>query len=398
VNGKLTDSQLVKLYLGLSRDLKQLKNSGLPSHEIYTILCGYLQNDMQNPRSSLCNLDLNEKAKVFTVLNTLFCASDVYGTSRNNEIQFVYQYIIVNESGERPSYHAAYCPADDFLFTWLLLDSIHHGPGHHTHYSGGCCGGNNIHGHDGEDGKTILFILLILLTLCTLAVTLIAAYYLLKLTLDSFERLWHNEGTLQAIINLSGMIGGGLASGLAATLFLSAPLIVFALAAGLSNPIGWAGFALVCITIIGGALSGFLSNQIQGAIIKKMNADALDPDDPYRFRLSQKEEKNLQDKNLDPLKVKCAIIALHQEIGKAVPSMLTRLFSDKRNTQMLLDQVRQLRRGETNNGLITIITSNSLLHFNLNFDQHTSYYPQPQQASYYASYPPPYSPQYAPPF
>ena len=64
------------------------------------------------------------------------------------------------------------------------------------------------------------------------------------------------------------------------------------------------------------------------------------------------EEQSLVDNKLDPIKVKCAMIALRAEIAKElgnekpIPSFLSRHFGDGAKVQELLQKVRHLRRGD----------------------------------------------------
>ena len=49
----------------------------------------------------------------------------------------------------------------------------------------------------------------------------------------------------------------------------------------------------------------------------KLHADSLNPNDPHRFRLTYSEVDNMESRGYDPIKVKCAIVALMKKMGTA---------------------------------------------------------------------------------
>ncbi|KTD16727.1 hypothetical protein [Legionella jordanis] len=428
---KLTDNQLASLYLKLANELRAQRKQNHRPEQIYSDLLNSLHYELQRQDSGLYGLEVDDQRKVYTILNTLFSSSTpIQQLTRIPDFKFVF---IHQEINHLPRYYHPYYPSHDWLFTWLLLDSIshHNHPAHH-HRDSGCCGGSsssNRHKHDDKNaGSAILFLLLLLLVLSLAVVTLLAAYYLLRASLDSFERLWYNEGRLQALIDVSSAIASTMVSGFLATLFASAPLTAFALAAGVANPVGVVVFSLICISLIGGALGCFLTRQITQAVVESHNKDALDPKDPYRFTLSPDAEVKILQLGLDPVKVKCALVALHEEIGESVPTRLHRLFAND-HKQELLEKVRELRSGNIKNTLITIGKGENALTFDLRpfppqpvvyVQSQQSLYPEPSHAhahrhpgayqsgeqpgyeippgygQHYPSAPPPYNPSYNP--
>jgi hypothetical protein len=144
------------------------------------------------------------------------------------------------------------------------------------------------------------------------------------------------------------MLGGAVAGSAFGVFVAVMPLISLALAAGISNPIGIAIAGLISLAIVGAGLTSFLTNLLQNKVIEVTNKDAIDPKDPYRFRLTAMEETSLLDNGFDPIKIKCAIIALREKIGEnPVPSLVNRLFTTNGGEkQAYLKQVRQLRAGE----------------------------------------------------
>lgn len=176
------------------------------------------------------------------------------------------------------------------------------------------------------------------------------ACYLFTVLADALERFWHNEGWFQASISLLGVIGGAVAG---AMLMMT-----------VIQPFG--ALAILCIasaSIVAAALTAGLTNVIQAECIEAMNADALDPADPYRFALTTAESVALELKGIDPTKVKCAIAALRDEIA-VLPPVSSRWFSDDASPkQEKLQVIRALRRGE----LVEVDVAR--LHFNLLSDE-----------------------------
>ncbi|KTC77024.1 hypothetical protein [Legionella brunensis] len=347
---KFTDNQLANLYLKLGSRYKDLSEQTYPSltqQQIYQQLLNEIYYELNSPLSNLYGLDYSEQYKVFTVLNTFFNSRPPFAALQPEvrpHFVFIVQNIDVHD--RRWHGHRCYSSTNDVLFTWLLLDSLSHHR-HHHHYNSGCFGSSNHHSHSSKDDQAKLFLLLVLLAALAVGIAFIAAYYLLRAGADSIERLIHDEGSLQAIISLSSAMGSALVSGFLATIFASTPLAMFALAAGITNPIGFVTLGVICLTVIGSAVGCFITNQIQNYIIKQGNLNALDPLDPHRYGLTEDEEIHLASRGFDPVKVKCAIVALHEQIGKDVSPRLHRIFSDSDGKQALLDTIRKLRRGET---------------------------------------------------
>lgn len=177
-----------------------------------------------------------------------------------------------------------------------------------------------------------LKLLLVLIVAAVAAVILyFAACYLFTAIAESLERFWYNEGWLQASISLLGVIGGAVAGAMLMMTFLP-PFFPL---------------ATLCIAFtstVTAAITGGVTNLIQAQCIESMNADAMDSADPYRFTLTEAESAALEQKGIDPTKVKCAIAALRHEI-RELPSLTSRWFSDTPQ-QVKLQLIRALRRGE----------------------------------------------------
>lgn len=385
---KLTDNQLAQLYLGLSKDFKELHAKGYDVNTIYNHLYSRLQYTFTDRHSAFYGFDLENQQAAFGVLNTFFSACPTYrklpDLEKKDFFQKPVQIIVIQ------NYEHHYCSGPDPFFNWLMLSSFMA----HSHHGGGVYGGSHHHGHgSNSNSEGLAYLVLIVLALLAAVATLIALYYLFSQFLNSMERFVYNEGWLQATITVASMLGGAAAGGLFGTFVASFPLIALAIAAGISNPIGIAIGGIVCLTIIGAAISCGLTKLIQNKIIENKNKDALDPQDPYRFALTDKEAEHLRDLNIDPIRVKCAIVAIREQMGeKRVSSLLNRLFVNSEQ-QALLKLVRQLRRGD-----LTQVTVGEM-NFDLNFPLPWYYNPTPvyQPASQPAAYNPQFhSPSYNP--
>lgn len=347
----LTDRQIAELYFGLARHYKDCVDKKMDSPEIYNALANGIYYTLNYSDSPLRQLNVYEHRKIYTVLNTFFHATPQY---RN--VPTAYQgRNFFNDGTKEPKaiihnhnyYTTYYRHNNDFLFNWLLLSQLTPRP-YYGSYSGSYP--DHQHGHptsknNKKENESLAFLVLLLLSAAVAACALIALYYLLSETFDSFERFFCNEGWMQATMNLLSMAVFTTASTILASTFASSALFSLAVAAGVSNPLGWVTFGVVGLGIIGGALGQLVTKHIQSSIIKHLNPDALDPQDPKRFALTDREAFALEDKGIDPIKVKCAIVALRAELGnQPIPAFFTRWFN-KSKEQEILSKIRALRSG-----------------------------------------------------
>ena len=350
---KFTDNQLALLAVELRRDYDALiRKRGMTAAEIYKELLNRIHGNLNNEESTLNDLPPEEQEKVYTVLNTVFQSTGSYGYVKGISNLLVFrEEDLTKKTNLHPS--CLYCATTDAVFTWAMLDMIKK----RRNDIYGLDNGNSSNDYDdilsrveesnstknGDDLGSLFFVGIVV---AAGALTFVALYYIISQTLNSMERFWYDEGWLQASIALATMVAAGSASGLLAGFLLAAPFATLAFAIGLSNPVSVIIIGTVCLSIIGAAGSWFITKQIQDYVIKKSNPDALDPKDPHRFTLTAEEEANLSEKGMDPLKVKCAMVAIREEMGKKqVPSLLQRL-TFSREKQEYLNEIRKLRRGE----------------------------------------------------
>jgi len=361
---KLTDRQIAVLYSGFVRDYEQYKKANLTSDDIRNRLYSNVYDALRDKSSALHSLNTNdvEKAKVYEVLYAFLDSRESFqSTSPGGNRHFFRTH--------RPTYrrdvHVHYCHHDDLLYHYLLWDysfrrrpmgyhgyyGEHHHFREHEHGRGpsegldvGCggCGG----GRDDFIKQLVAFLLFVSFAIAA-GVALCAMAHTLSEIQNNLERFYYDEGWMLASISLANMAASFTVAGVLTSLLLTAPLVAVLAFAAVSNPVGWAVLGVVLISLIAGAIGYAVSNKALHYGIKKLNSDSLDPDDPYRFRLSRSEERNLQAKGIDPIRVKCAILELRSQIDERNDLSEFSIFSTRsEETKNILDLVRQLRRGE----------------------------------------------------
>lgn len=388
---RFTNNQRARLQMQLQRDYELLTVEGCPPQVIYETLVKRVHYNLSHPGSALYDLPLEEKQKVLATLNTFFEACPEYQRTRLSDSRVIF-VTYFNPISPTDLYHynsSIYCPSHDALFTWLMLDTLMlHSFHHHGGYVGSYSQGTSTSSNTNSEGWALL--LLIALAALAVAAAFVAMYYLFSQFLDDMERFWHNEGWIQAAVSMMAAAASGLATGLLTFFLLQAPIISLAIAAGVSNPVGIAVLAVVCLSIIGAGLGCFITNKIQDYSIRKANPDAIDVYDAHRFELTDSERENLETKGYDADKVLNAMIAIRQTMGKEqLPSLLGRVFTSKgREKQELLDKIRQLRKGEIDEtGFFSVhVPANEVtkadaytLQFNLKNDTGVQYAPHQQQ-------------------
>lgn len=384
---KFTDYKLKILYGNLLKHYKNLEGAGI--YEMHSQMLAELQSAMfYQPNSPFYHLDLAEKAKAYQAFDTIFRALPIYQQHPPQQPAFnppIPQfrptvYVEIHE-------HNYYNNTDSTLLNCILLDSMlhnHHGPGYHR----GSCLPSNSHGHGTNDDLTKLIAFLLILALALVAVVLafLAMAYMINEFADSMERFWYGEGWLKGALMFATSIGFGAGSAFLTMNFGAAPLIALAIAAG-CNPVGVVAIGVVLLGVIGAGVGAFAMSLLYDSANKSANKESMDPADPDRFRLTASDEAFLRDKkNMDPMAVKCAMIAYRAEMAKllgnekAIPSF----FNRDKGVQKLLNELRQLRRGE-----VSVVDVGGL-HFDCKIPPRTYVPVLVQQTPSYYEQPPAY--------
>ncbi|KTC88806.1 hypothetical protein OQJ18_02995 [Fluoribacter dumoffii] len=393
-----TDLKLKELYGHLLNHYKDCVQRGLGIGEIYTEMSLAMQYTLDSPysMSPLAKLSREEKMKAYAAFNAIFYAFPLYRQMPVEQQQNFKPS--VPQFNPKVVYKVTkynYYDTNQTLLNWLILDSMLHS--HHDHYyprhtGSGCWGSSNRHGHDSSSNedcvKLMVALLVIALALIAAVLAFIALAYMLNELANTIERFCFNEGWLKGALMLASSIAFGAGSSYLMINFASAPLIALAVAAGL-NPVGVVIMGTVLLSIIGAGIGCFAMGMLYDSVNKSANPEPLDQTDPERFRLTAAEEDALKKKGIDPIAVKCAMVALRGEMAtvlgseKPIPSFFSRYFNkDNEKIQKLLTTLRQLRKGEVD----TIDAGG--LHFDCRVPTMV-YMPVFYQPSYQVPYSPP---------
>ncbi len=358
---KFTDNNLKVFYNNLLTHYQEcMKRSPQPTiHEVYNEMYQATQYTVDSFHGSLYHLEANEKVRVYQAFNSIFYALPLY---RDLQIHAQNNFIPnrppinVNIVYNPPLYYRT--NYNDTLLTWMLLSSMTHNC---HHYPPVGSSGGNVHTHPSNNssdnksnkdtGQLIVALILIALIAAAAALAFIALFYMIHQFVNSVERIWYNEGWLKASLMLATSVAFGAASTIFSFTVASAPIIALAIAAGF-NPVTILIISAVCLTVMGAGLACFVTSLIYDSIDERVNKDSIDPADSARFRLTVSEEHDLINKGIDPVKVKCAIVALRAEMSKeldnenTIPSFFSRHFGSGSKVQPLLEKVRSLRHGD----------------------------------------------------
>ena len=351
---KMTDRQLVKVYFSLANHYKEClsRSPEISVEELYTELFYGVYASLHEDNGQLVGLSDAEQQKVYRVLNTFFDASPKgrqngsHATTQLYESMFQRTPPALTQASTSDRYDFL-----DHYSTWQLLSTLR--PQINYYQYPDATGSRAEHGHfnyamnqRGGESSVSAMLLVLAISVASIACNVWAAYYLLNETLQASERLVYGEGRMQASLTLLSMASSFIAATTLASVFATSPLMSLAFSAGLASPIGFVVFCVLSLGLIGSALGCLLTNQIQNHVIKQANLDALDPSDPYRYKLTDMECTHLENRGIDPIKVKCAMVVLRAEMGdKGVVAPLNRWFSAQ-SIQPYLAKIRELRRGE----------------------------------------------------
>ncbi|WP_133135556.1 hypothetical protein [Legionella rowbothamii] len=354
---KFTDHNLMLFYGNVLQHYKDCTTRHNDVTSIYNELFLAVQFSLESPHGNLHYLDSVEKAKVYKFFNAIFYALPIYKDLSEREQE--------NFKPELPKFNAEikfvynnynHNCHDSFLFDWLLINSIIHDcHGHPGFPHGGFPHGGfpADHGHGGNcfdtDSEVLAALALLIMAAVAAVLASIAVYYMLNQFLEGAERFYYNEGWLKAALVLANSLAFGAGSTVLSLTFAAAPLTSLAIMAGF-NPAIVVVTGAVLLSIIGAGIGAFAMNLLYRPL--QTDKNAIDPNDPLRFRLTANEEYNLASNGIDPSMVKLAIVALRSEIAKhlnsnnaEVPSFFSRKDKGMAKVNECLQKVRGLRSG-----------------------------------------------------
>ncbi|WP_412754527.1 hypothetical protein [Legionella donaldsonii] len=402
---KFTDNQLAKFFLQLTNDYNELasrRNPQLSMEQIRDELRRRVLFALNNPASNLYWLSLadnhedcqREADKVMHALNTFLSTRPAFAQVDQPQAffahpQFVQINIDVEDYNEYRHRRHCYCASNDVLFNWFLWRSIMTPQVVVIDHSSSHSHGRSNKDEKKNNGDVIAFLFLAALAALLLVLATLALYYMLGQALNSLDRFRYNEGWLQGMTTMAGMLAAGYVSSVLSSAFAATPLMNLALLAGLSSPVGVVVLSLTCLTIIGAGLGCFVTDKVQNYILRKTNPDALDPNDPNRFTLTAEEERHLFQRGFDLMRVKYAIFTLRSELDEeGVPTLLHRrsFGANSRKVQENLDLIRKIRAGDLGadsllEGPVTVPLrqGDETIHFDL---RRWDYYQPPVYAMY----------------
>ncbi|HVT62582.1 MAG TPA: hypothetical protein VHD33_03750, partial [Legionellaceae bacterium] len=174
---------------------------------------------------------------------------------------------------------------------------------------------------------------------------LIASVHLMGEVVNNLQRLYYNEGYLQAGLGFASIVSSlGLSIYLIDGL-LAKTISAMCVSAGFANPIGWSFLVLSMLTVI---TTSILFLMIQNSVYA-LNAycyanTALYPEEPQRFSLDEYQADRLP-RDIDSEKVRTAITVIQHDMPK--PGVLRynpfALWFFEPSTSEKLQQIRQLR-------------------------------------------------------
>jgi hypothetical protein len=351
-SSKFTDSNLKLFYGNLLNHYKECTkrfgNSDV--NAVYKELFLATQYAVESPQGSLNHLERREKEKVYTAFHTIFYALPLFTRlSPDKQQRFNPPCPSYNAlTNNHPQY--TYQCTDPKLFNWVTLNQ---NLNPYLPYLKNSSSPDDSRIKIKKSKGMIVGMALISLVFSAVVLTLTAWSYLLYQFLNSTERLWYNEGSMRAVLMCAAAITSSSVTTTLTLLFAASPIITVALAASL-NPITVLIVTGICLASMGAALGSLAMNCIYDAVEKRNHKKSIDSSDPYRFMLTEDDEDVLIEKNIDPVKVKCALVALRVEMNrvlnneKAAPSFLSRHFGNQKSKQIhsLLQMVRALRSGD----------------------------------------------------
>lgn len=342
----LTDKQIAELFLNLSSQYKELKQSysHMGEQERFTKIFSRL-----NERVAMMIADRNfsnaEKQKIFEVLSTVISSMPDFETRGTTKV-FIQLNITVDDKLRRRHHRNSYSYFSDDIIEWMFWSNLFssHCHSHSLFHS---------HHHSGKKSKeqqaeAIASVALILIVIALVASAFIASYYIIKELYEASDRLWFGEWSLRALSSITTMLAMG-AAGAGLGYFFVAPIAAALCAAVVTNPIGITILSTIAMGLIFSGAGALLFNKLrlQDKVAARLYPDAIDPVEAHRFSLTDSEQRRLEDRGFDILKVKCAMALIRQQMGGKIHSKSVRLFKEKyQHQEEWLGKLRSLKRGE----------------------------------------------------
>ncbi len=195
-------------------------------------------------------------------------------------------------------------------------------------------------------------------------------FYLLSELCNNFERLYYNEGYLQAGLGIVNIILSLSLSAVLTNAVLSSAITTLAVSAGFANPISWAFFILGSVTLFVAACVHLAIQEGIYRMTAHYNPDALHPEEPGRFTVTDEQITDLKrsDKRgmraIDGDKMQNVITAIHHDMTDA-PSRMQRVlrYSPFFRDAETAERLREIRRLRTTGQVDYSTETDSALRF-----------------------------------
>jgi len=324
----LTDNRLGKLYRGLTSHYKDyVSNNPMASIEtIHGELCDgmyyYLRGLCDQDNIEFINLTQTEIEEAYNVVKIFLASCPLSDPSTPRMFQRKQQptdFIVIKYH----YYHAHYI--DELVWDLRFLEL-------------------SLRITDSSSSETAAMILMVAGLAALIVLAAYAAWYIIKQIVELFDRIAYNEGLFRAGLEFLTLLVTYCLSATLIAIVTTGPFMELALAAGTTSIIP-AVLGVMCLTLIATAVEYYAVDAFASYVTSIFNTDALYPSEPERYGLTEEDEVRLRfEKNLDPIKIKCAIVALREEIGDKQASEVDADRNER--TQQILDKIRELRRGD----------------------------------------------------
>ena len=349
INTTFNDNLLAQLFLELQRDFKAQRIEGKSVEACAQYIGENLHWSLEN--GHLRNLLPAEKHKAYQVLDTVIQSMPAFQALPKQDQTFEIPRTYTPKEIHHHHHHGYYCNHSDPWLTWYVLSTWSR-PTYiiNNNYGGGIPSSNH-HGRqkDKKDDDAFAKLILFLVMAGLLLSAFVLSFFALRELIDCGDRIVHSEGVLRAVLSMSIMAGAGLTGAFIGSVLLAGPLAALALAAG-TSPAVVIMVATFAMAMIGSGIVGLLFSQfkLQEYFIGKGNKNCIDPSEPERFSLTAEQEQDLIDNGLDIVKVKCAMVAIRNEMdSNHVQDKMWRMFTSKGEShQALLEQLRNLKDGK----------------------------------------------------
>ena len=214
---------------------------------------------------------------------------------------------------------------------WWLFCLMNRNGGTTNNYYGTAPTRGEENGSNRQNSNFAAYAGMFIIAAVVIALALGGTFYLMSELWNNLERLYYNEGYLQAGLGMANIVMSLSLSTVLTNAVLSSAITALAVSAGFANPVGWAFFIMFCVTFFAAAFIHFAVQEGIYRMTTYNNQDALHPEEPGRFTVTNEQVADIlrNDKRgmrgLDGDKMQNVITAIHHDMMDD-PSRMTRIF------------------------------------------------------------------------